>query len=108
MAPDGQAETALAAIWQQVLGLERVGRNDNFFELGGHSLLAVQLMTRIRGQFGIDVALRTLFEFPQFGQFAEQLVALRLDQFSHDDIDTLEQELGSMTEEELLAMLAGD
>ena len=45
-APQGEIETTLAAIWAELLKLERVGRHDNFFELGGHSLLAVQVMTR--------------------------------------------------------------
>ena len=47
-APVGQVEETLAALWQELLGVERVGRHDNFFELGGHSLLAVSLMERMR------------------------------------------------------------
>ncbi|XEN34652.1 hypothetical protein M728_005313 (plasmid) [Ensifer sp. WSM1721] len=47
-APQGAVETALAGIWEELLGVERVGRHDHFFELGGHSLLAVQLMERLR------------------------------------------------------------
>ncbi len=50
----------LAQIWQQLLGVPRVGRNDNFFELGGHSLLIVQMIERLRSS-GIEAQLRTVF-----------------------------------------------
>ncbi|WP_260396971.1 non-ribosomal peptide synthetase [Variovorax sp. KBW07] len=80
-APQGAFEEALSAIWAQVLGVERVGRNDNFFELGGHSLMALGLLERIREQ-GWTVQVRTLFQWPQFARFAqaveqEQLQARR-------------------------------
>ncbi|KAG0323428.1 hypothetical protein BGZ97_004058, partial [Linnemannia gamsii] len=47
-APEGEIETTLAAIWSELLGLERVSRHDSFFALGGHSLLAVQMIERLR------------------------------------------------------------
>jgi acyl carrier protein len=62
--PRTPAEEALAGIWEEVLGLERVGIHDDFFELGGHSLLAVRVMTRLNRHFGVEVPLRVLFEEP--------------------------------------------
>jgi hypothetical protein len=66
--PQGDTERRLAAIWSEVLGVERVGRHDNFFELGGHSLLAVSVIERMRrAQLYADVQVlfttETLLEF---------------------------------------------
>jgi amino acid adenylation domain-containing protein len=72
-APEGEREQTLAAIWQELLHVERVGRHDNFFELGGHSLLAVQLVSRIRQALRIEVALGTIFEQPVLKALAAQL-----------------------------------
>ncbi len=72
-APQGKQEEALAAIWQDILGIERVGRHDHFFELGGHSLLAVQVITRIRQGMGCELALRDLFDHPVLQDLARQL-----------------------------------
>ena len=69
-APVGDLETQLAAIWAQVLEVERVGRHDNFFELGGHSLLAAQANARVELELGLDVALRALFEAPDLQAYA--------------------------------------
>ena len=63
-APVGSWSRAIAQIWQTLLELPRIGRDDNFFELGGHSLLAVQLVSRLRQQFGVEVALREVFAQP--------------------------------------------
>ncbi|HEX8431144.1 MAG TPA: amino acid adenylation domain-containing protein, partial [Longimicrobium sp.] len=72
-APVGEIEVALAEIWADVLGLERVGRWDDFFELGGHSLRAVQIISRVRQVLGMDVALGELFLRSVLGDFARVL-----------------------------------
>src|SRR5262249_27884152 len=74
LAPRSGVEEMLASIWSDVLGVT-VGVNDNFFELGGHSLLATQVMSRVREAFGIEIALRSLFEQPTIGELAETIDA---------------------------------
>ncbi|WP_313646174.1 amino acid adenylation domain-containing protein, partial [Pseudomonas sp.] len=68
-APQGETETLLADIWQELLGVEQVGRHDNFFELGGHSLLAVTLTSRLR-QRGLHADIRVLFGQPTLAALA--------------------------------------
>ncbi|WP_460902194.1 phosphopantetheine-binding protein, partial [Paraburkholderia jirisanensis] len=104
-APLGEVETTLAAIWQQLLGIERVGRNDHFFELGGHSLLAVQLMTRIRESFGIEVLLKSLFDGPLLSQLADHLTSLLLGHLPAQHMADLAEDLDNLSESELLALL---
>ncbi|KAF9169237.1 hypothetical protein BGX20_010618, partial [Mortierella sp. AD010] len=60
-APQGEIESTLAAIWAELLNVDRVGRNDNFFMLGGHSLLAVQMIERLR-RIGMEISVRSLFD----------------------------------------------
>ena len=67
--PQGEIETALAAIWEDLLKLEPVGRKDHFFELGGHSLLAVTLIERMRRK-GLHADIRSLFSKPTLADFA--------------------------------------
>ncbi|MEE5138974.1 amino acid adenylation domain-containing protein [Pseudomonas alliivorans] len=70
VAPEGELEQQLAAIWAEVLKVEQVGRTDNFFELGGHSLVAVQMLVRVREQLQHEVSLKDLFEHPVLADFS--------------------------------------
>ncbi|RWK55838.1 condensation domain-containing protein, partial [Mesorhizobium sp.] len=72
--PRGAVETALAQIWAELLGVERVGRHDHFFELGGHSLLAVQLSSRLSRAVGVELPLSTLFANPVLSDLAASIV----------------------------------
>lgn len=66
----GPVEKALAAMWQELLGVEQVGRNDHFFELGGYSALAVQLVHRLRQETRVDIGVSELFLAPTLERFA--------------------------------------
>ncbi|NMX64121.1 non-ribosomal peptide synthetase [Pseudomonas sp. WS 5079] len=71
--PHTALEQQIAAIWRQVLGLPRIGLRDDFFALGGHSLLATQIISRTRQACDVELALRTLFEASELGDFVEQV-----------------------------------
>ena len=69
-APRSPLEEELAGIWQQVLGIERVGIDDNFFDMGGHSLTATRLAARIQRAFDVEIAFSELFENPTVATLA--------------------------------------
>ncbi|MGF7034182.1 amino acid adenylation domain-containing protein [Paenibacillus mucilaginosus] len=71
--PRTRTESALAVVWAEVLGLEKVGIHDNFFELGGHSLLATQVISRIRTSLQADLPVHRLFDTPTIAELAAAL-----------------------------------
>jgi amino acid adenylation domain-containing protein len=73
IAPRTATEARLAAIWGELLGVERVGAEDHFFHLGGHSLKAIQLASRLRDELGVEVPLRMLFAEPRLGDLARAI-----------------------------------
>jgi acyl carrier protein len=66
-------EEVLVNIWQQVLGVARIGIHDSFFDIGGHSLLAMQLVSRIREDFGIDLPLPAVFSSPTIAALSQTM-----------------------------------
>jgi len=77
--PRTATEERLAAIWREVLLLEAetpVGIHDDFFQLGGHSLRATQAVSRVREVFGVDLAVRALFETPTLAALARRVASV--------------------------------
>jgi amino acid adenylation domain-containing protein len=71
--PRTKTEKALAAIWKEVLKVERVGIHDDFFELGGNSLVGIQLIMRMRKVFGVELSLATQFDNPTIAALAAEI-----------------------------------
>jgi amino acid adenylation domain-containing protein len=73
--PRNPTEETLCRLWQEVMRVERVGIHDNFFTLGGHSLMAVQVISRIKSAFAMEMPLSVLFAAPTVARMAEHVAA---------------------------------
>ena len=89
VAPRTELETTLAAIWAEVLKVERVGVQDNFFELGGHSLLATQIASRVQKVLQRDVPLRAMFECSTVAELAAYIDGLAGNEIGAEKVERL-------------------
>jgi acyl carrier protein len=99
VAPRTQVEKVLAKIWGEVLGLEKVGIHDNFFDLGGHSLLVVQVISRARDNFEMELPLLHFFETPTIAGLTELIETIRLTEQgprSYRETTTSDREAGEI------------
>jgi acyl carrier protein len=87
---DNDVEVIVMSIWEELLGVP-VDLEDNFFELGGHSLNGVQVLSRIRERFGVNLPLRSLFELVTPAQLAEHIRLMQWALQPVQDIETTEQ-----------------
>lgn len=71
--PETKNEIILKEIWEDILGIDRIGIYDNFFSLGGHSLLATRVVSLIRERTGIEPSLQSLFTYPVLKELAEYM-----------------------------------
>ncbi len=91
--PVGELENMLAAIWCELLNLEKVGRCSNFFELGGHSLMVTQMISRIRDALEMEVPMRTIFEAPTIAALAqaiEQMLIEEINRLSDEEVERMQ------------------
>lgn len=90
--PSNTVEQKIVDIWQELLGIEKVGVNDNFFDLGGHSLIATQLMSQIRQDFQVELSLNRIFEAPTVAELAlvvENMLIGELEELTEDEVGKL-------------------
>jgi acyl transferase domain-containing protein len=90
--PNTPIERRIAGIWQELLGIERIGIYDNFFELGGHSLLATRLIARLQTVFPLDLAVRTIFDATTIieqAEVVEELLLEKIEGLGEDEASTL-------------------
>jgi FkbH-like protein len=106
--PRTALERELAGLWAELLNVPAVGVHDNFFALGGHSLLAVQLLSRVRQTYGVDLSLEIVYS----GEFtvAELAKAVELKEFAQAGADygELLEEVENLSDEEVRALLAAE
>ncbi|GAC1513124.1 MAG: hypothetical protein NVS1B11_24730 [Terriglobales bacterium] len=78
LAPRTPTEEIVTNIWAEVLRRAPISVDDNFFDLGGHSLMATQIVSRVREQFRVEIAMRVLFDKPTIGELAGAIDAARV------------------------------
>ncbi len=106
--PRNDTEERLAAVWQEVLGLERVGIHDDFTELGGHSLVAIQVVSRVREAFDVDLPLSVLFEAPTVAAMAVAVLEAAAAGTGEDEIEELLRGLDGLSDGDVAKLLASD
>jgi acyl transferase domain-containing protein/acyl carrier protein len=87
-APENEVEEQIAAMWQELLGISRIGIHDDFFGLGGHSLFATQIISRVRDTFQLELPLKAIFEAPTIARLAfliEEAILAEIEMLSDDE-----------------------
>jgi acyl carrier protein len=95
VAPRTPLEESIAQIWQDVLGIDQIGVCDDFIELGGHSLLAIQLTSRIRQQFEIELSVATFYGNPTIEGIASQMVGAVVDELDEETLKRALEEINA-------------
>jgi len=106
LAPRSDVEKTIAEIWKDLLGIAPVGVFDKFFELGGHSLLAIQVISRLRELFQVELPVQRLFERPTIAELAETIEKeLRAPTSREEDISEILAFVEGMSEEQVHALM---
>lgn len=98
--PRSPLEESIAEVWANVLKVEEPGIHENFFELGGHSLLAAKLISSLRRQLNVELNLIDVFQSPTIARLAALIYQRQTENEADDELASLLEEIGSMSDEE--------
>jgi len=106
VAPRTPLEETLAALWGQVLGVERVGVHDSFLALGGDSVLAAQILARVHDTIGVEITLIDFFEARTVAGLAVAVVGRQATATDDDELGALLTHLETLTDDDVQGLLA--
>ncbi|MAE65563.1 MAG: hypothetical protein CMJ18_14935 [Phycisphaeraceae bacterium] len=104
-APANETESAIASIWEDLFGITPIGTRDNFFDLGGHSLLAIQLVSRLRKTFQVEVLLSSVFEHPTVAGLSALITGTGFEDDDMDEVEALLAEIEGLSPDHARAQL---
>jgi acyl carrier protein len=109
VAPRDEVEQTVADIWQKLLGIDEVGVYDSLFDLGGDSLLVIQIISRLREAFHLEISLRSVFDAPTVAAISDKIRSgsKEAEQDAEEIIDVLDL-IECLSDEEARLMLAGE
>jgi amino acid adenylation domain-containing protein len=101
VSPRTPVQERLTTIWEEVFGFQQIGINDDFFQLGGHSLLVMQVLSRVRVAFNVEVPLRRLFEARTIAEMAELVTEATISAADSQGVAALVREIEGMSDEQV-------
>jgi acyl carrier protein len=104
--PESELQWSLAAIWTEVLAIDKVGIRDSFFDLGGNSLLASLVLSRLPEQWQAEISMQALFEKPTIADLAAVITEMKLARSNKGEVADLLAEIESLTDDQATHYLA--
>jgi acyl transferase domain-containing protein len=105
VAPSNEIEQTIAATWESILGIEAIGIHDDFFELGGNSLMAIQIISRLRDIYCVDLPVNVFFETPTIHNAARAILEVQVSGTNDEMLAQMLAEVAQLSESDVQQML---
>jgi acyl carrier protein len=99
--PRTELEREIASICEDIMGINEIGLHDSFFDFGGDSLIFLQIATRLRESFNVEISFREMFEVPTVSKLADAVMQELMSGMDNGELEKMISEIGDLSEEEL-------